>query len=312
MRMGIPGAKGEDTAGGKHSSVGAEPVSGLSRGRERLLRRISVRKGREAEGVVVLEGPRVIATAMECGARISFVLSSEDVPASEGVKAPHVEARLAADEVSGQVPALLRRLAESDVEVLRLPAERVASFSGTDSPRGLLAVAEQPDSPLPDPVRGAVERWLVLDGVQDPGNVGALIRTASALGIDRVLVLDGTADPWGAKAVRSSAGTVFSLPVHSLGWPELEERLPHGAPPLLVADAGGQDVRAWLNSRGDVGASAAPWALVLGNEGRGPRPEALARAVRTVAVPIGPAADSLNVSSAGAILLWALGPGQGT
>jgi len=292
-------------------------MSELSRGRERLLRRISVRKGREAEGVVVLEGPRVIATAMDCGARISFVLASEavtDPPArtrSGAGASSSATSDAASDAASGEVPVLLRRLAEAGVEVLRLPAEQVAAHSGTDTPRGLLAVAVQPDTPWPDEARCAGERWLVLDGVQDPGNVGTLIRTAVTLGVDRVLVLDGTADPWGAKAVRSSAGTVFALPVHSLTWSALEGRLPDGAPPLLVADAGGEDVRVWLKSRGEQAASAGAWALILGNEGRGPRPEAFARATRALAVPVAPGADSLNVSSAGAILLWALGPGQG-
>ncbi|TVR66666.1 MAG: TrmH family RNA methyltransferase [Gemmatimonadales bacterium] len=119
--------------------------------------------------------------------------------------------------------------------------------------------------------------------------------------MERVLALDGTVDPWSPKVVRASAASVFLLPVHRMELGEALDWLRIVRIPLLVADANGEDVRSI-----PVPESAA---LLMGNEGAGPRPAALAAAERVVALPMVAGAESLNVAVAGSILLWALGPG---
>jgi TrmH family RNA methyltransferase len=257
----------------------------LGRSRERLLRRISTRKGREAERVVLLEGPRVVETAVVHGAEILF-----------GV--------VESGERGGAVERAIALLGQRGVEISELSPEAFRNLAETDSPQGLLAVAREPHVPGPPADLGT--RVLVLDRLQDPGNVGTLIRAAAGLGVDRVLALDGTADPWSAKAMRASAGLAFKLRPLALGWNEAREWIEGSRLPLVVADAAGEDVREWLGrSAPGVG-----YALVVANEAAGPRPEVVEAARTKLAVPLSPGVESLNVGAAGAVLMWALGPGR--
>ena len=138
----------------------------------------------------------------------------------------------------------------------------------------------------------------MLDGIQDPGNAGTLVRAAVAFGVDAVIVLDGTVDPWSPKTVRSSAGMIFRLPVVRASAADAIGRLQEVRVPILVADARGEDVEARRRDRG--------FALVVGNEGAGVRPEIAEGAAASVAVRMPGPAESLNVAMAGAILLHAL------
>lgn len=267
----------------------------LSRERTRLLRRLATRKGREGAAMVVVEGPRAVRAALEAGARISFLVVEEGVAEEEGDPA------VLLDEARG-----------AGTEIHAVSARRFRELAGTEAPQGILAVAHEPRPELPDPDDPAAERpaagerCLVLDRVRDPGNAGTLIRAAAAFGLARVLVLDGTVDPWNGKAVRASAGLAFRIPVHRVPWPEGREWLRGAELPLLVADARGRDVRTVVRE-GGLGAA---WALLLGNEAAGPRPEALEAAAAPVAVPLAPGVESLNVAMAGTVLMWALGPGR--
>jgi RNA methyltransferase, TrmH family len=255
----------------------------LSRERERLLRRIATRKGREKEGVVLVEGPRAMATALDAGARFSFALAEEGV----------------------DPPEFLARLGQAGVEVVPVPASAFRELTDAETPQGVAGIAREPRPDLPEPHPPGPSSCLILDRVQDPGNAGTLIRAAAAFGVGRVLALDGTVDLWNPKAVRASAGLAFRVPVHRVPWTEAAGWLTASGFELLVADAGGRDVRGWA-ARGNAPER---WALLVGNEGAGPRPEALAGASASLAIPLAPEVDSINVAMAGTVLLWALGPG---
>lgn len=256
-----------------------QPLKELSLARQRLIRRLGDRRGRVREGLVLVEGWRGTETARAGGATIRFAV-------------------LAGDSASPDEVALAEALVRDGVEVMEASRDVLAEIADTETPQGILAVVAEPRPELPDRAAASV---LVLDGIQDPGNAGTLIRTAAAFGVERVLALDGTVDPWSPKVVRASAGAVFLLPVHRLRVQEALAWLRTVRIPLLAADANGEDVR-----RVSVGA---PVALLLGNEGAGPRPEALAAAAQVVALPMVAGAESLNVAVAGSILLWTLGPG---
>ena len=275
------------------TGTGPVPNVPLTRRRERLLRRISTRRGREAEGVVLLEGPRVVSAAVASGADVHFAV----VEAGAG---------------SPDFPGAMRALQEAGVEVVEVPVGVLAEFSETRTPQGLLCVASEPDAPLPEPRDAVDTHCLVLDRVGDPGNVGTLARTAAALGVDRLVALDGTADPWGAKAVRASAGFVFALPVHRVSWEMFHPWLELVGLPLFVADAAGRDVREVVEGSGHTGRGDPEkgWALLLGSEAEGPRAAALDAARALLRVPISPRVESLNVAIAGSLLLWELGPGR--
>ena len=265
------------------------PVT-LSRERERLLRRISTRRGREKEGVVLVEGPRALGVALDAGARFSFVVIQEGDVGSEA------EALLA--RFSGELPP--------EVPVVRIPAREFRAHSDTDTPQGIAAVVREPRAQLPPSPDSHVGGILILDRIQDPGNAGTLIRAAAAFGLERVVALDGTVDVWNPKVVRASTGLAFRMPLHQVGWDEVAGWLDRTGTALLVADAGGADVRAWLAAD----APPARWALAVGNEAGGPRQEVLARAGAVLSIPLAPGVESLNAAMAGTVLLWALGPGR--
>ena len=162
--------------------------------------------------------------------------------------------------------------------------------SQTVTPQGLIAVGRIVESRAADAVAAARRaRWplLVLDRIQDPGNVGAICRTAAAAGAPAVAVLDGCADPYGPKAVRASAGNVFRLKVASAAWRDLEGLDGYGA-----AATGGAALYGAPIESADM--------IVLGSEAHGlSRPQQ-----KLVTVPLSEGVESLNVAAAAAILLF--------
>jgi TrmH family RNA methyltransferase len=179
----------------------------------------------------------------------------------------------------------------------------LAELSDTVTPQGILVVAAIPrgDRQLPG------SRLLVVDGVQDPGNLGTLIRTAEALGVEGVIVLPGTVDPWSPKVVRAAAGASFRIPVSEMGRDEVIRRLAEREIPIWASAADGDPLPR-------VAAGPERVALVVGNEGAGVSSAVRGAAARIVAVEHSGDAESLNVAIAAAILLDRIfgGAGAGT
>lgn len=251
----------------------------LSRSDERRIRALHRRKTREAEGLFLAEGVRVVEELVDSGVELRLAVISPQLEATE------------------RGLALVESLATS--APLRRVSDRVlAGLAATESPQGVLAVAAIPRAELGRlrPERGSTA--LVLDGVQDPGNFGALVRSADAFGAAFVAALPGTVDPWNPKAVRAAAGAAFRMPIVQPGVEELIAWLRRHGYAIYGADAGGTPVE-----RLERPARAA---LVVGNEGGG-----LSAAVRgevdaLVAVPVEAHAESLNVAVAAGILLYLL------
>jgi RNA methyltransferase, TrmH family len=235
-------------------------VESADNGLVRRLRRLGVK--REA-GVVLLEGPRVVREALACGLRLEVLALGEGV----------------------------RFDAPAERTVI-LGERAMAAASQTVTPQGVLAVARSESVPVAEAVQAAQDaRWpiLVLDGVQDPGNVGTICRSAAAAGAPALAVLDGGADPFGAKAVRASAGTVFRLKIARGRWEDLAELSGYAA-----SAAGGVPLESAALELGAL--------LALGGETQGVR-----RADLTpVTIPMAPGIESLNVAAAAAILLFHL------
>ena len=249
---------------------------GLSRERGRLLQRLRRRRTREREGLFLVEGVRSVREALAAGATVRFAVVS-----------PRLQ------EVGGGAQ-LRERLSQAGVDTVEVTDSDFAAVSDTEVPQGVLVVCPQPRNDPADLPSGPL---LVLDGVQDPGNVGSLIRSAAAFGLAGVIALEGTVDPYSPKAVRAAAGSVFRTRVLMASWDEIEATL-RARGPLLIADMDGSDA-ASLAPRGE-------WALVLGNEGAGPRGSVRNAAAGAVRVPMPGGAESLNAGVAGAILLYVL------
>jgi len=181
------------------------------------------------------------------------------------------------------------------VRVVEVPADVMRSVSPMEAPQGALFVARIPAPELPEKLAGS--RYLALEGVQDPGNVGTILRTADAFEADGLFLLPGCADLYSHKTVRASMGAVFRRPAWSCTLEELRvlaeaSRLPlYGA--ALREDTA--DVRE-VSLRRSV--------VLIGSEGRGLSPEALAACGRTVRIPMGERCESLNAAAAAAVLLW--------
>ena len=181
------------------------------------------------------------------------------------------------------------------IRAVEVPEDVMKSVSPMEAPQGALFLAREPDTALPEKLSGS--RYLVLEGVQDPGNVGTILRAADAFEADGLILLEGCADLYNPKTVRASMGAVFRLRAWSGTLAELLPLLRAAGLPLLGAAlrADTADARAVDLTRG---------ALLVGSEGRGLSEAALAACDGTIRIPMGARCESLNAAVAAAILLW--------
>ncbi len=196
--------------------------------------------------------------------------------------------------------ALREQIARSGHPVEEIAARDFHTAAETESPQGVLAIAPIPERSLDAIAPADGLRLLVLDALQDPGNVGTILRTAAALGATATAALPGTVDLWNAKVVRSAMGALFHHQCMAATWPDVDAFCRRVGAALWVADAGGTP----------LGQVPAPGrlALVVGNEGAGVSADARARAEQLVALPISADVESLNVAVATGILLYELRP----
>jgi TrmH family RNA methyltransferase len=225
---------------------------------------------------VLVEGVRAVAEAMASGAAPVFAV---------------VAPRLAASRAGSE---LRRRLAS--FECVEVDDRTLAELADTRTPQGVLAVFAEP-APS-EAALTAESRVVVIDAVQDPGNLGTLIRSAAAFGFDRVVCLDGTVDPWSPKVVRGSAGTVFQVPLVTSSAADFLDELQSARLPLWVASAEGRPMGSQAPGSGV--------ALAIGNEGTGIRASLRGAASEVVRVPMRGDVESLNAAVAGSILMFAL------
>ena len=224
----------------------------------------SSRKEREAAGLFAADGTKLLQEA------VRFFPGLDTVILSDGVEA--------------DVPAHVR--------LIRVPEDVMASISPMESPQGAVFLCRLPEKqPL---VAG--KPMLLLDGIQDPGNLGTILRTADALQVP-VVLLEGCADPYSHKVVRASMGAVFRTPVVQSTWAEASSILRAAQVPVAVTALSdrARDIRQ---------APLQEMAVVIGSEGRGVRPEILAAADAELIIPMNANCESLNAAVAASIVLW--------
>lgn len=210
--------------------------------------------------------------------------------------------------------ALVAELARHAVPVEEVGGRTLVQLADTETPQGIVAVIEPPKWGAQDlELRpGAVA--LVIDAVQDPGNVGTLIRTAHALGAAGTVVLRGSADPTSPKALRAAMGATFRHPVVLLDDAGFIAWARQQGVTLWAAAADGVPLPRGLAARQGKGNAArvaeGPIAVIVGNEGAGIRPQLNAVAAQRVAIPLAQGAESLNVAVAAGILLYEVTRGR--
>ena len=184
--------------------------------------------------------------------------------------------------------------------MLEVTTPEFDSAADTDTPQGILAIAEIPRRSLEIVAPTGRTRILVLDGVQDPGNVGTMVRTAAALGAAATVALPGTVDLWNAKVVRSAMGAHFLYAALHATWDDLRAFLTRTDTSLWGADARGTAL--------ENAVAPERLAIAVGNEGAGLSPNVRDAATSLVSLPLAPGVESLNVAVAAGILLYQLRP----
>jgi TrmH family RNA methyltransferase len=241
------------------------------------VRNLQRRKARKRSRFAVAEGVRLVEEAVAAGLEIQGAI----------VAAPALE--------HPRTAGLARDLASRAIDVEEVSERIFGDLTDSDSPQGILAVVAFPDWRLAALELRDGATLVVLDGVQDPGNVGTLIRTAFALGCAGALLLPGTADPRNPKVLRGAMGASFRMPVIQLTDEQFAAWIRDSGVVAWVADTEGTD--ATRSTR------PARLALVVGNEGTGVRPFLSGLAKLRVAIPLARGAESLNVAVAAGILL---------
>jgi RNA methyltransferase, TrmH family len=247
-----------------------------------LARDLRRRKARDRNALFVVEGVRAGEELARSALRIVGALTSPQLTSN------------------ARGTALRDALTARNIEVTDVTAAEFESASETETPQGILIIAEIPRRALQDYGLSDPARVLVLDGIQDPGNVGTLVRTAAALGATATVALPGTVDLWNAKVVRSAMGAHFFHPALHCTWDELRLFLDGARMPLWGADARGKPV--------DRATAPRRLALAVGNEGSGLSDELRRSSPHFVALPLADSVESLNVAVAAGILLYELRP----
>ena len=222
---------------------------------------------RREDGVFTGEGPKLLEEAVKAGAGITAVIVEEGTQVALPDAGRHIE----------------------------VPRDLLQSLCDTKTPQGVLFVCRMPEVTAPEKLPKG--KYLVLDGLQDPGNVGTIWRTADALGADGLILVHSCADPFSPKTVRSTMGACFRLPVYEVEAERLPELLKASEIPLY-ATALREDTVAVR----DVELNNC--AVVIGSEGRGISETMLDASEKTIKIPMRERCESLNAAVAATIVLW--------
>lgn len=226
-------------------------------------------KIRRKEGLMVLEGARLVRDALLTGHMPTFLLTTS---------AFHDET----------VATIVR---DMQLELLELTDVVMTHASDTQQPQGILGVFPLPQPNLPQ----HPSHLLILDSIRDPGNLGTILRTAAAAGVDAVLLSPTCADAFAPKVLRAGMGAHFRVPLASLSWEEIQQYC--AGKPVYIADGAGE-------TRYDQSNWADGWALIIGSEAHGAGDNARSLATHRIRIPMAADTESLNAAVAAAVILF--------
>jgi len=199
---------------------------------------------------------------------------------------------LCADGLSERGEALIKRLEDRNIEVEKVESGLLASLSETETSQGILAVVEFTELSIP----ASPNFILIPDQIRDPGNLGTLLRTAAAAGVQAVLLPPETTDAFAPKIVRAGMGAHFRLPIHSIGWEEIEQVCKSAKLQVYLADMEGKSC--WETDLRQ------PLMLIVGGEAEGASEEARKLAIEQISIPMMGKMESLNAGVAGSVLMF--------
>jgi TrmH family RNA methyltransferase len=252
-------------------------VQSKQNARLKELRRVLAHPGRDAHSLAGIEGPKLLEEAQRAGLRVACVFVAQGAEhLLDGLRLP------------------------PETEVLLLPRELLDAALATETPQPMAALVEPPSWDWDGIFGGrtkAAPLLIVLAGLQDPGNVGTILRSAEAFGATGVVSLSGTVSAWNPKAVRASAGSVFRLPLLTVEAQSCFARLRAEGVKILTTAVEGAEAANRIDLAGPV-------ALVIGNEGNGVPQELAAEADGAVTIPCPGPVERLNAAIAASVLLY--------
>ena len=228
----------------------------------------SSRSYRKKSGEYLCDGTKLLAEALKWGAEVKTAVFSEGVdipPLPDGVRA------------------------------VRVSEELMRSVSPMETPQGALFTVALPEVQLPETLSG--KHYLVLDGVQDPGNVGTILRTADAFDCDGVFLVNACADLYNPKTARATMGAIFRREAYTVTAEELFALLRKSGVPLY-----GTALRDDTVPLAETNLARA--AVAIGSEGRGLSQQVLDECAKTLKIPMNPRCESLNAAIAATVVLW--------
>ena len=251
-------------------------VESKQNARLKQLRKALSAPGRGAEELAGIEGPKLLEEALRAGLRVQTIF--------------------AAREPERPLDALT---APAETEILLLPKKLLESVLATETPQPVAALVERPQWTWLQILNREQEKSLVvvLAGIQDPGNMGTILRSAEAFGATGIVSLPGTVSAWNLKAVRASAGSVFRVPVVEAGARACFERLREAGVRILAASVRAAQPADLVDLSGAV-------ALLIGNEGNGVPEDLVTKADGEITIPCPGPVESLNAGVAASVLLY--------
>jgi len=246
-------------------------ISSLSNDKVKAIRALAERKHRVREGRFVIEGARLIDDALAANIQPDWIFCSE--------------------RLLPRAKATLKRLRSLRVEVIDVSDAVMKACSDTETPQGLLAVIPAPRLAWPREPK----LILIADALRDPGNLGALLRSAAASGVDGVLLSPETVDAYNPKVVRGAMGAHFRLPILEADWTAIKEHM--RSMKVYLATADGERIYTevdWTE----------PSALMVGSEAEGVSADAMKLATAHISIPLSREVESLNAAIAASVILF--------
>ncbi|MCY3538389.1 MAG: RNA methyltransferase [bacterium] len=254
-------------------------ITSTTNPRVKRLVRLRSRRHREAEGVFLIEGFRELARAVFAGVRLAEVYVCEQMFIGENE------------------PDLIQQLEESGARIYRLSVDPFRKVAYRDRPEGLLGVAPQFDTGLASISPSSDSLLLVVEGIEKPGNLGTILRTADAAGVEAVVVADPTTDPFNPNVVRASLGCLFTVPLAVSTSPKVVRWLEEHQVRVIATSPSAPDSYWEADYSGSV-------AIVVGSEQYGLGEIWLNSSFPTVSIPMKGSADSLNAAISSSLVLF--------
>lgn len=254
-------------------------ITSTSNARVKSIRKLRDRKERDQSGSFYIEGLRIVGEAVEQGAKLEELIVSPELLTSDFGN------------------ELLNRCRQMDISILEVDERVFDSFSLKDGPQGIAAVVQQAWQPLESLIPGEKELWIALDSIQDPGNLGTILRTSDAVGSSGLILLDQSTDPYSPSAIRASMGAIFSQKIVKADAEEFSAwKKSTGCTVVGTSDAAQLDYQAYRYPERMV--------LLMGSERQGLHEPYFEVCDALVSIPMVGKSDSLNLAVATGITLY--------